>query len=107
MHPLRKKNAQADYEKTLQDAATKRADDAQTLSDKKGTHADTAATLRDHTDELASRKGELGATMEAIQGLHGECDWLLKYFDVRKEARTQEMDSLVRAKAVLRGADYA
>merc|ERR1719359_773534 len=32
-----------------------------------------------------------------------ECDWLLQYFDVRKEARTSEIDALGKAKAVLSG----
>jgi hypothetical protein len=47
------------------------------------------------------------ATEKYIGNLHGECDWLLKYFDVRKEARTGEIDALGKAKAVLNGADYS
>jgi len=47
------------------------------------------------------------ATMKYIQSLHSECDWLMKYFDVRKEARAAEIDSLVKAKAVLSGADFS
>jgi hypothetical protein len=47
------------------------------------------------------------ATHEYIGSLHGECVWLLMYFDVRKEARTGEIDSLKKAKAVLSGADFS
>merc|ERR1719329_1624222 len=50
---------------------------------------------------------ELMATVEYIGQLHGECDWLIKYFDVRKEARTGEIEVLGKAKAVLNGADYS
>ena len=50
---------------------------------------------------------ELMATLEYIQSLHTECDWLLKYFDVRREARTGEIDTILIAKAVLCGADYS
>ena len=32
---------------------------------------------------------------------------LSRYFDVRKEARTSEIDALGKAKAVLSGADYS
>ena len=32
---------------------------------------------------------------------------LIKYFDMRKEARTSEIDALGKAKAVLSGADYS
>ena len=34
-------------------------------------------------------------------------DWLLKYYDERKSARTGEIDALGKAKAVLSGADYS
>jgi len=45
--------------------------------------------------------------LKYIQSLHGECDWLLKNFDVRKEARASEIDALGKAKAVLSGADFS
>lgn len=45
------------------------------------------------------RMQELMATFEYIQSLHGECDWLLKNYDARKEARTGEVEALVNAKA--------
>jgi len=34
-------------------------------------------------------------------------NWLLKFFDIRKEARTGEIDSFKKAKAVLSGADFS
>ena len=46
-------------------------------------------------------------TEKYISSLHGECDWLLKYHEVRKEARADEIDALGKAKAVLNGADYS
>merc|ERR1712238_36457 len=46
-------------------------------------------------------------TDKNMASLHAECDWLLKYFDARKEARAGEVDSLTKAKAVLSGADYS
>merc|ERR1719473_480265 len=98
------KNAQAEYEKTVKDAAAKRADDVKTLGHKKGVKADTGAMLSEHHEELKSQEDELTATKKVVQEMHGECDWLLKYFDVRKEARSDEIDSLNKAKAVLSGA---
>ena len=47
------------------------------------------------------------ATEKYISSLHGECDWLLQYFDVRKTARTDEIDSLTKAKAILSGASFS
>merc|ERR1719181_1311029 len=101
------KDSQADYEKMMKDSASKRADDSKTLTDKQGALADMEASLQTNTENKASTQKELGATLQYIQSLHAECDWLLQYFDVRKEARTSEIDALGKAKAVLSGADYS
>merc|ERR1719264_2156578 len=101
------KDAQADYEKTMQDSAEKRTKDSKLLGEKESTKADLEADLETHTEDKASTTKELMATMQYIQSLHNECDWLLKYFDVRKEARSSEIDALGKAKAVLAGADYS
>merc|ERR1719409_988181 len=101
------KDSQADYETMMKDSAAKRADDSKTLANKESTLADMQASLASSTDSLASTNKELGATLQYIQSLHNECDWLLQYFDVRKEARDSEIDALGKAKAVLSGADYS
>lgn len=101
------KNSQADYETAMKDAAEKRAKDSKSITEKKGAKADTEAALEQHTDDLESATKELAATGQAIGALHGECDWLIKYFDVRKEARSSEIDALGKAKAVLSGADFS
>merc|ERR1719265_1711826 len=88
------KDAQEDYEQMMKDSAEKRADDSKSLEDKEGTLADLQAALEKDTDAKASAGKELGATLQYIQSLHNECDWLLQYFDVRKEARTSEIDAL-------------
>jgi len=101
------KDAQGDYEQFMKDSAAKRADDSKSLEDKEGALADMQAALQKHTDEKASTVKELGATLQYIQSLHNECDWLIQYFDVRKEARDSEVDALGKAKAVLSGADFS
>merc|ERR1719217_1171243 len=101
------KNAQADYEQTMTDSAAKRAQDSQSLADKQKAKAQTAANVEAHTEEKAATTKTLMATLEYIQSLHAECDWLLQYFQVRKEARDGEISSLTNAKAVLSGADFS
>merc|ERR1719162_394268 len=98
---------QEDYEEMMADSAAKRAADSKSLSQKEGAKADTEKALVDFEAELASTSKQLMATIEYIGQLHGECDWLIKYFDVRKEARKGEIDALGKAKAVLSGADYS
>jgi len=101
------KDAQADYEATMTDAAEKRTADSKLLNEKESIKADTEADLEAKTSDKAAASAELMSTMKYISSLHLECDWLLKYFDVRKEARANEIDALGKAKAVLSGADYS
>jgi len=101
------KNAQADYEQYMRDSAEKRVDDSKSIEEKTGAKADTEANLQKYTAEKAATTKELMATLKVIEALHAECDWLTQNFDYRKEARTGEIDSLVKAKAILSGADFS
>jgi chromosome segregation ATPase len=100
------KLAQEDYEELMADSAEKRAADTKSLSDKESQKGDLEAELVTLGDEHKATIKELMATEKYIGNLHGECDWLLQYFDVRKEARSGEIDALGKAKAVLNGADF-
>merc|ERR1719419_1543746 len=101
------KDAQADYETLMKDSAAKRTKDSKLLSEKESIKAETEADLESNTEEKSATGKELMSTMQYIQSLHNECDFLIKYFDVRKEARTSEIDAMGKAKAVLQGADYS
>jgi len=101
------KDGQSDYEIMMKESAEKRVADSKSLADKQAAKADTEKSLADAGAEKKDTVGELFATLKYIQSLHTECDWLMKYFEVRKTARTGEIDSLVKAKAVLSGADYS
>jgi len=101
------KNSQKDYEAMMSESAAKRAADSKTLAEKGRTKADVAADLEAHKESKAASGTELMATLKYIKSLHAECDWLIQYYDVRKEARAAEADNLAKAKAVLNGADYA
>merc|ERR1719428_2557323 len=101
------KNAQEDYETMTAEAAEKRKADTQSLADKQKAKAEMEAELEANTEEKGATTKTLMATLKHIQSLHAECDWLLQYFEVRKEARAGEVESLKTAKAVLSGADFA
>jgi septal ring factor EnvC (AmiA/AmiB activator) len=101
------KDSQADYEQLMADSAEKRATDSKNLADKESDKAETEGDLQAHQDDLKTAKQDHMATLKYIHELHQECDWLLKYFDVRKEMRASEIDALGKAKAVLSGADYS
>jgi len=101
------KESQAEYEQMTKDSASTRASNVAALNDKESAKADTEAFLQMHGDKKKSAARELMATQKMIMALHAECDWLLKYFDMRQEARASEVDALGKAKAVLSGADFS
>merc|ERR1719221_855047 len=101
------KNAQEEYEKLMADAKAKRAADAKAVTDKEGVKANLQAETESRGESKDAATKELVATAEYIAGLHSECDWLVQYYDARKVARTGEVESLARAKAVLAGADFS
>jgi len=101
------KDSQADYEQAMKDAQAKRATDSKALAESESEKADLEASLEELTAAKKSAGKELKATNSYIMALHSDCDWLLQYFDVRKEARSSELDSLTKARDVLNGADFS
>merc|ERR1719231_1072899 len=101
------KQAQEEYEEMMADSSEKRAADSKSLADKEAAKGDLENKLVELGDEHKATVKELMATEKYIGDLHGECDWLLKYFDVRKTARAGEIEALGKAKAVLNGADFS
>lgn len=101
------KDSQADYEVMMKDSAAKRTTDSKVLTEKSSAKADMEAELQASTEAHKDAGRELMATTKYIASLHAECDWLLQYFEARKEARASEVESLKQAKAVLSGADYS
>eukprot|EP00747_Dinoflagellata_sp_TGD_P156813 gnl/TRDRNA2_/TRDRNA2_177692_c15_seq1.p1 gnl/TRDRNA2_/TRDRNA2_177692_c15~~gnl/TRDRNA2_/TRDRNA2_177692_c15_seq1.p1 ORF type:complete len:100 (+),score=37.46 gnl/TRDRNA2_/TRDRNA2_177692_c15_seq1:26-301(+) len=77
------------------------------MTDKESAKAETEAALEQHKTDKYSTTKELAETMQYIAALHSECDWLMQYFDARKEARDTEIEALGKAKDVLNGADYS
>merc|ERR1719517_371532 len=101
------KDAQADYEQSMKDSAAKRSDDSQAITNKGAAKAAMEGDLESHKEQKGATSKELMAKLEYIQSLHADCDWLIQYFEARKEARKGEVDALQQAKAVLSGADFS
>jgi len=104
---VEEKDAQNDYEKYVQDSADKRAQDSKSIEEKESAKADSEAALGKAELDKQSKVKESYATAMILKDLHSECDWLISNFEMRKEARVGEIDSLKKAKAILSGADFA
>jgi len=104
---VEEKEAQTEYEQFIKDSADKRAQDSKSISDKEGNKVELEANTLKMQQEHKDKTAEAYAKVEAIQGLHSECDWLVANYETRKEARASEVENLSNAKAVLSGADYS
>merc|ERR1719221_1010689 len=104
---VEEKDAQQEYEEFMADSSDKRALDSKAITDKSAAKAETETQLQADEDTKKSKLFQAMETAKYIGGLHEECDWLLKYFDARKAARTGEIEAMGKAKAVLSGADYS
>jgi septal ring factor EnvC (AmiA/AmiB activator) len=99
--------SQKAYEELMNDSAEKRAKDVKAIQVKQSAVADNEELLTTANGDLKAKKQEFMAVETYVSQLHGECDWLLQNFDLRKSARAEEMDALKQAKAVLAGADFS
>lgn len=100
------KTAQEDYAKLMEDSQSSRSQDMKSITDKSVAKANLEQRLQTLKDDLALGNEELMEIKQMISNLHASCDFIVQNFDLRKEARTNEIDSLKNAKAVLSGADF-
>mmetsp|Transcript_16275 Transcript_16275/g.35252 ORF Transcript_16275/g.35252 Transcript_16275/m.35252 type:complete len:716 (+) Transcript_16275:111-2258(+) len=103
---VEEKDAQKSYEKFVADSADKRTVDSKSIQSKETAKAEAEQQLVKTSSEKKSKVEESYATSLILKDLHMECDWLLGNFQVRKDARSSEIDSLNQAKAILSGASF-
>eukprot|EP00746_Dinoflagellata_sp_MGD_P158291 gnl/MRDRNA2_/MRDRNA2_86441_c0_seq15.p1 gnl/MRDRNA2_/MRDRNA2_86441_c0~~gnl/MRDRNA2_/MRDRNA2_86441_c0_seq15.p1 ORF type:complete len:685 (+),score=247.00 gnl/MRDRNA2_/MRDRNA2_86441_c0_seq15:79-2133(+) len=101
------KTAQSDYADLMADSQETRAGDTKALTGKTTTKAEVEATLMTTKETRAATATDLKNVQTVIQDLHAACDFIMENFDVRKEARTNEIEGLKNAKAVLSGASFS
>jgi len=61
----------------------------------------------EETSVLEKENADLKSLKSQEIDVHQSCDFVLKYFDVRQEARGQEIEALRQAIAILSGSDFA
>merc|ERR1719473_1659403 len=91
----------------MADASAKRASSTKSIAEKSGVKAELETQLIANKDDKLAAGKELMGTKQYLQEVHDDCDWLLEKYDMRKEARANEVEALKKAKAVLSGADYS
>merc|ERR1719272_662476 len=100
------KTAQKEYAEIMADSQASRAQDSKSISDQSSAKAAGEAKLVAAKESRASTAEELQLIASYNADLHVSCDFIMQNFDLRKEARTNEIESLKNAKAVLAGASF-
>merc|ERR1719389_1140615 len=95
--------AQRDYEQMLADSAEKRQLDSKSLTEKDDAKASMESDVQASKEAKSASASEMMATDKYLSNLHGECDFLLQYWEQRSEARTGEIEALKSAKNILSG----
>jgi len=96
--------AQKDYVELMADSQESRTQMSKSITDKQ------AAKAEINTKKAQAKEKEMGDLKDLeiiakyVVELHGSCDFILENFDIRKEARTAEIENLKHAKAILAGA---
>jgi len=78
--------------------------DRQSIAEKEKQTAETSSELSATQESQLANKASLEKLDGLLMGLHADCDYIIKYFDIRQQARQEEMDSIEEAYAILSGA---
>merc|ERR1719217_519706 len=100
------KTSAADYAKLMGDSEETRAANSKGIITKTSSKAAMEAKLESSKEALTAVSTDLDLIAATLGDLHMQCDFLLQNYDLRKEARANEVESLKNAKAILSGANF-
>jgi len=100
------KTSQSDYAELMAESEDTRAANSKAIVTKTASKAATEAKLETAKEALTAVSTDLDLIASTLGDLHMQCDFLLQNYDLRKEARTNEIESLKTAKAILSGANF-
>jgi len=94
---------QKSYETFVQDSNDVIAKLTESASMKNKALANAKVDSEQAKSDLESTNGELESLALYEADLHGDCDFVLKNFNIRQKARLDEMEAIQQAKAILSG----
>lgn len=98
--------SQADYAEFVAGATGSIQADRASIEQKQ-TQTEEAKAKKSETEQSLLANGEeLAKSTDLLKAHHLQCDYVLKYFDIRQKARAEEMDSIKDAKAILSGSSF-
>ena len=106
-HHPDEQEAQSAYSNEVQETNASVTDKQKAIANLSQTKAQAEIDHTTASDAEAAAVAELEKLAGQNAALHKSCDFVVKNFDLRQEARQQEMDAIEQAKAVLSGADFS
>jgi len=100
------KTSQSDYAKLMSESEETRAANSKGIVTKTASKATLEGKLEAAKEAHTAVSTDLDLIAATLGDLHMQCDFLLQNYDLRKEARTNEVESLKTAKAILSGANF-
>merc|ERR1719161_1042642 len=101
------KYAQKEYVELMGDSQESRATDLKTMTATTGEKAELEGSLTEAKESQMLTLEQSQNVISTIAKLHGSCDFIIKNFELRLNARTAEIEGLKTAKAVLAGANFS
>jgi hypothetical protein len=99
--------AQSAYEALVADTNDSIADLMKEITSKTQAKAKAKKDLAMTQEDLADTVAEIEDLGKYNADMHGECDYVLKNFNIRQESRAQEIEALQQAKQILSGASLS
>jgi hypothetical protein len=99
-------HAQESYGTLVSDAAASIESNNVAISEKTMLAEEVKGDISANAGALLGNGEETSTLQDMLKGMHLDCDFLLKYYDTRQQARADEMDAIGEAKAILSGANF-
>jgi len=99
--------SQADYSKFVSDTTASVQADREAIAEKEEQLASAKSEKSETEESQMANQGSLDKLADLLTGIHNQCDFVLKYFDIRQKSRSEEMEAIEEAKAILSGANFA
>jgi len=104
---MEEKYAQKEYVALMADSQESRATDLKSMTESTASKADLESSLTEAKESQMLTLEQSQNVIATIAKLHGSCDFIIKNFELRLNARTAEIEGLKTAKAVLAGANFS
>jgi len=100
------KLAQEEYDKYMEDTTKAKGAKRGDITNMETSVSRLEETLQDQKTVHGETQDEMDSVVQKEHALHAECDFLLENYDEIKKARTDEIESINNAVAILSGADF-